>query len=192
MSAVNEVPQWAQRLHASLDASDARAKALAGALTVAQLNWRADPASWSIGQCLDHLRVANEVYGRAIESALTRPPTGPVDEITPGWFGRWFIRTQIEPSAKTKRGTAPKKIVPIATVDATILDRFLRSNQNARQLIERLRPYDVNRVRFVNPFVSWIRFTIGTGLEILTTHEDRHLLQAERVRANAGFPAAAR
>jgi hypothetical protein len=40
----------------------------------------------------------------------------------------------------------------------------------------------VNRVRFRNPFIAVIRFTIGTGLEIIARHEDRHLLQAERIR----------
>jgi hypothetical protein len=181
-------PRWSQRLLASLDASDARATALASGLSVAQLNWRADLATWSVGQCLDHLRVTNEVYGRAISSSLTAAPTGPVDDITPGWFGRWFIRTAIDPDTQKRKGKAPKKIVPIATVDATILDRFLRSNQDTRGLIGRAHPFDVNRVRFVNPFISWIRFTVGTGFEIITKHEVRHLLQAERIRQHPDFP----
>jgi hypothetical protein len=182
-------PRWAQRLLASLDASDQRATDLARPLSVAQLNWRADQSTWSIGQCLDHLRVANEVYGPPITSALHGTGTGPVDEITPGWFGRWFIRTVIEPSPKTlKNQKAPAKIVPVAKVDATILDQFLKSNLKTRELIARARSFDVNRVRFKNPFVFWIRFTVGTGLEILARHEDRHLLQAERIRAHANFP----
>lgn len=183
-------PTWAKRLLASLDESDRRATALASHLSVNQLNWCADSSSWSIGQCLDHLRVANEVYGSAIASALNGDGGGPVDEITPGWFGRWFIRTVIEPSPKTRKGKAPAKIVPIATVDATILDQFLRSNQQTRDLIVRVQSVDVNGIRFKNPFVSWIRFTVGTGLEIITRHEHRHLLQAERIRAHSNFPAA--
>src|SRR2546430_4319296 len=39
------------------------------------------------------------------------------------------------------------------------------------------------RSRFKNPFVRIIRFTVGTGLEVLWRHERRHLLQAERIRA---------
>jgi len=49
--------------------------------------------------------------------------------------------------------------------------------------------YDVNRIRFKNPFVPLIRFTVGTGLEIVSQHESRHLLQAERIRESPGFPA---
>ena len=69
-----------------------------------------------------------------------------------------------------------------------MLDQFLSSNDIARRFIDKAARYDVNRVRFPNPFVSVIRFTIGTGLEILTKHEDRHLLQAERVRTHPTFP----
>lgn len=183
-------PRWAVRLISELHAADARATALATGLTVAQLNWRPQPGAWSIGQCLEHLCIANDVYAGAIASALPGRSGGPVDAITPGPFGRWFIRNYIEPSARTRRAKAPGKIAPGTQVDAGILDRFLQSNAAAREIVERARDIDVNRVRFKNPFVPLVRFTVGTGLEILSRHERRHLLQAEGVRASPGFPAA--
>jgi hypothetical protein len=181
-------PAWCRRLIAELQESDARARSLAETLTAQQLNWRPRPHEWSIGQCLEHLLITNTVYVPAIADALANRPHGSAEEITPGWFGRWFIRSYIEPSAETKRGRAPKKITPAADVDATILERFLESNQRARDLVQRAAPYDVNRIRFKNPFIGIIRFTVGTGLQIISRHERRHLLQAERVRASAGFP----
>jgi hypothetical protein len=181
-------PPWPAQIVAEFNAADARATALAKSLTVEQLNWRSDPGKWSIGQCLDHLRVANEVYIRPMTRALDGKPPGVAKELAPGWFGRWFIRTAIEPSAASRKGKAPKKIVPIATVDATILDRFLASNDAARALVERASQHDVNRIRFQNPFVPVIFFTVATGLEVLWRHQRRHLLQAERIRHSAGFP----
>jgi hypothetical protein len=38
-------------------------------------------------------------------------------------------------------------------------------------------------------FIPVIRFTVGTGFEVTSKHESRHLLQAERVRQAPGFPA---
>ena len=175
-------PPWSRRLLSELDAADARATALVRTLTTEQLNWKPNPAAWSVGQCLEHLCIANEEYCRAMSPALAGRPHAPVQEITPGWFGRWFIRNYIEPSPATRRAPAPKKIRPTAQVDSSVLDRFLASNRTARELVRRAASYDVNRVRFPNPFVPMIRFTVGTGLEILTRHERRHLLQAERVR----------
>ena len=69
-----------------------------------------------------------------------------------------------------------------------MLERFLRSNDVARNLVRRASPYDVNRIRFRNPFVPLLRFTVGTGLEIISRHQHRHLLQAERVRQAPAFP----
>jgi hypothetical protein len=183
-------PLWCGRLLEAIEAADTRARAVARALSVAQLNWQPHAGAWSVGQCLDHLRVANVVYLGAMAPALEgRPAGGAAGAIAPGWFGRWFNRTQIAPSTATRRGRAPRTIVPASRVEADVLDRFLASNEHARAFVRRAADYDVNRIRFRNPFVPVIRFTVGTGLEILTQHQDRHLLQAERVRASADFPA---
>ena len=182
-------PPWCVRLRSELDAADARALALGKALTNAQLNWKPGPDIWSVGQCLEHLSISNEVYMRAISRSLGVAPSGPVDEITPGWFGRWFIQRYIEPATQRTRARAPRKIVPVAKhVDSSILERFIASNVAVRDVIGRAQQHDVNRVRFRNPFVPLIRFTVGTGLQIIARHNHRHLLQAERVIEMSGFP----
>ncbi len=181
-------PRWCIRLISELDIADKRATALAKTLTPRELNWAPSPGVWSVGQCLEHLCIANEEYVRAMSSSLVHRQPAVVQEIRPGWFGRWFIRNYIEPSSRTRRARAPKKIRPGAQVEPSILDRFISSNRKARELVHRASNYDVNRIRFRNPFLSVIRFTVGTGLEIVSKHQLRHLLQAERIRASAEFP----
>jgi hypothetical protein len=180
------LPAWMLRLISELNAADERAIAVAKALSPEQLNWKQTPGEWSVGQCLDHMAIANEVYLQAMRNSLEGRDPIVVQEIRPGWFGRWFIRNIIEPSPGMRRTRAPKKIVPAAHVAPSVLDRFLRSNHSIRDFIDRARNYDVNRIRFRNPFVAVIRFTVGTGLEILSSHERRHLLQAERIGKSAG------
>jgi hypothetical protein len=175
-------PAWSRQLIAELQAADQRAIALARGLSVEQLNWKPRPESWSVGQCLEHLCLSGEVYLAPIASALNNRQPSPVETITPGWFGAWFIRNYIAPSPVTRKAPAPKRIRPLlSVVEPSVLDRFLAANREVRALIERSQRYDVNRIRFANPFVPIIRFTVGTGFEIIAKHEDRHLLQAERV-----------
>ena len=177
-----DAPAWSRQLIAELQAADQRAIALARGLSVEQLNWKPRPESWSVGQCLEHLCISGELYVPPISKALNNRRHSQVERITPGWFGAWFIRTYIAPSPVTRKAPAPRKIRPVLTVvEPSVLDRFLAANREVRALIERAQPYDVNRIRFVNPFVPIIRFTVGTGFEIIAKHEDRHLLQAERV-----------
>jgi hypothetical protein len=189
---VDGAPRWCARLIADFSAADTRATTLAARLTRERVNWKPRPDAWSIGQCLQHLAISNDLYIDAIEAAMTRnlTTTGPVDEIAIGALSRWFIRSYIAPSPQTKRARAPKRIVPAAAIDENVLDRFLDSNQRIRAIVRRAGDYDVNRIRFRNPFVPVIRFTVGTGFELLARHEERHLLQAERVRQAPGFPAA--
>jgi hypothetical protein len=180
------LPAWSIRLIAELDAADQSAKELVMGLNPEQLNQQPTPGAWSVGQCLEHLCIANEVYLPAISASLESRSVGAVQEIAPGWFARWFIRSYIEPSPQSKHASAPKKIVPGARVEPSVLDRFLRSNQAARELVRHAGDYDVNHIRFRNPFIPVLRFTVGTGFEIITGHERRHLMQAEGVKRSLG------
>jgi hypothetical protein len=67
-----------------------------------------------------------------------------------------------------------------------VLDRLLAGNQRVCELAARASRYDVNRIRFRNPFAPVVRFTLGTGFWILARHNHRHLGQAERVRQALG------
>jgi DinB family protein len=180
----DSLPAWCRQLLADFNDSDARAASIVKGLTREQLNWKRSPAEWSVGQCLEHLAIGNEVYLRPMSDALRGRSRAVVSEIRPGWLGRWFIRTYIEPSGRTKRARAPRKIAPASHAELDVVDRLLRSNERLREFAMQASDYDVNRIRFRNPFVPLIRFTVGTGLLLLAAHERRHLLQAERIKAS--------
>lgn len=182
------LPLWATDLIAQLDEWDRQAKELAAGLTAEQLNWQPAPGSWSIGQCVDHLCATTDSYLPPVRAALENGRGPAVQKIAPGGPTRWFIRKFIEPSGQTARAKAPKKIVPNGHVEPSVVDRFVRGNEAVRELIRKAAPYDVNRMRFKNPFVPILRFTVGAGLLIICRHEKRHLLQAERVKAAPNFP----
>jgi hypothetical protein len=184
----SDLPPWSSRLMSELDAADRRAESVAAGLSPSQLNWQPRPEAWSIGQCLDHLRIGNEFLLPAISAALEGHGQRPVNEISPGWFSRWFIRSFIAPNPGGARARAPGKIQPAGQVAPSVLEGFLRSTEAARGLVRQASSYDVNRIRYVNPFFPLLRFTVGVGLEIVAKHATRHLLQAETVRQSAGFP----
>ncbi|HLK04915.1 MAG TPA: DinB family protein [Candidatus Acidoferrum sp.] len=180
--------RWDVRLISELDAADERARGLVGGLSAEQLNWQPASGGWSVGQCMEHLCITNEVYLPPMAGALESKKKQTVEDIRPGWFGRYFLRNFVEPAPNLKRVPAPKKIVRSAKVETSVLERFLTSNRATRDLIGRAGEYDVNKIRFRNPLIAVIWFTVGTGLEIVSGHERRHLLQAYRVKALPDFP----
>ncbi|HSB53345.1 MAG TPA: hypothetical protein VLD58_03280, partial [Gemmatimonadales bacterium] len=48
---------------------------------------------------------------------------------------------------------------------------------------------DLNGTRFANPFLPLVRFSVGTGFQVIAAHQRRHLWQAGRIRENPRFPA---
>jgi DinB superfamily len=92
---------WTLRLIAEFDAADQKAQELVTGLSPEQLNWQPGPGAWSVGQCLEHLCIANEVYLPAISSSLEGKPISAAQEIRLGWLSRWFVNSYIEPSPQS-------------------------------------------------------------------------------------------
>jgi hypothetical protein len=187
--ASSPLPDEIQRILDDLEANERRAEALVADLDSESLNWRPDDRSWSTAQCLDHLNVGNRVYLEAIRPALDearrkgRARRGPV---RPGWFERWFVAT-LEPPPRRKM-SAPKKIVPaFAGEKEALLAEFRRLHAQAAGLLRDSADLDLG-IRFRNPFIPLLRFTVWTGFVVIPTHERRHLWQAEQLRSTRSRP----
>jgi DinB family protein len=170
-------------------ASERDARALAEGLTEERAAWRSDPSSWSVAECIDHLATANRVYLEAMQSAADRARAGGrlrKCAAIPGMIGGWFVRT-LEPPVKTRsKMKAPKKIKPRTSPPfADAMRAFLASQQQVRRFLQTYADIDLAGVRFPNPFVTGLRFSLATGLHVIAAHERRHLWQAWRVRRAA-------
>jgi hypothetical protein len=176
-------------LEEAYDAAERDARALAAGLSETLGGWRVDANAWSVAECLDHLAIANRLYLRAMQPAadravaegrLRRAPA------QPGMIGGWFVRA-LEPPVKPRfRGKAPKSIQPRhAPSLGDAATQFLASQDEVRAFLRRYADIDLAGVRFPNPFIRGVRFSLATGLHVIAAHERRHLWQAWRVRQAA-------
>jgi hypothetical protein len=169
-----------------LASTETEARALVDGLDDTQINWQPSGTAWSIAQCLDHLSKTNSIYTAALRSAVLNPKPGSVPRrgpIRPGWFERYFIQSMDAPPGRKFR--APKKAVPASHMNREeALAGFLSSHEGIRCLVAECNEIDLNRIRFKNPFVGILRFTVGTGLLIMAAHDRRHLWQAREVRSS--------
>ena len=181
------LPDDLQRLEDELNAAERDAHALVEGLTETLGAWRAEPGSWSVAECLDHLATANRVYLSAMQPPAARAQAegrrrrGPA---RPGVVGAWFVNS-LEPPV-TRKTRAPRTIRPRTAPslnDAMMM--FLASQDEVRRFLRTYSHIDLSGVRFPNPFVRGIRFSLATGLHVIAAHERRHLWQAWRVRRAA-------
>jgi hypothetical protein len=176
-------------LDEAYDATVRDARAVAAGLSETQGAWREHDGSWSVAECLDHLATANRVYVEAMRSAAEparqqgRRRRGPA---RPGLLGGWFVRSLEPPARPGRKRKAPRKIRPrVSPPLADAMEKFLASMVDVHAFLHRYGDIDLNGVRFPNPFVRGIRFSLATGLNVIAAHNRRHLWQAWRVRQAA-------
>jgi hypothetical protein len=173
-------------LEDQFDAAERDAQALVAGLDEGQGGWRAGAASWSVAECLDHLATANRVYLRAMqEPAIAALEHGKERRrpARPGLVGRWFVNLLEPPVSPRFRMKAPRSIKPrTAPALADAFATFRASHDEVRAFLGAYAGVDLAGVRFPNPFIPGVRFSLATGLHVLAAHERRHLWQGWRVR----------
>jgi len=184
-----QVPADIHDLEDQLAAAERDAQALVQGLSEQQGAWRAEPGSWSVAECLDHLATANRVYLQAMSGAAvgarasSRLRRGPA---VPGFIGRWFVRMLEPPVQPRFKSKAPRAIRPRSAPSlADAFTAFMSSQQQVLAFLRAGADLDLTGVRFPNPFVRGVRFSLATGLHVIAAHERRHLWQAWRVRQAA-------
>ena len=186
------LPADVQNLHDQLDAAEREAQALVAGLAEEQGTWRSQAGSWSIAECLDHLATANRVYLLAMQEPANRARARRqyrCRPVKPGSIGRLFVRMLEPPPTWWSRLKAPRSIRPRAAPSfAEALAGFVASHADVRAFLSAHADLDLTGIRFPNPFVRGIRFSIATGLHVITAHERRHLWQAWRVRRQLERP----
>lgn len=179
------LPADLQSVLNELDRTDEEARQLVSDLSGAQINWRPSPTAWSVAQCLAHLGQMNSVLTAALRTAVRQASKNsvmPRRPIQPGWFGRWFI-SQMEAPPRRKMKT-PRQGIPEAHKNGEeILRAFMAAHDELRSLIHDARDLDLNRIRFRNPFIGLLRYSVGTALLVIGAHDRRHLWQASQVCA---------
>lgn len=191
---MNRNAQDIEYLKEQLDAADRDARALLADLVEEQGRWRAETGSWSVAECLDHLAAANRLYLEAMKEPAIRAREQRRfrrDAAAPGLAGRWFVK-MLEPPVKAPfRMRAPRSIEPrVVPSLSDAFANFATSQNEVRAFVRAYEDLDLAAVRFPNPFVRGIRFSLASGLHVITAHERRHLWQAWRIRRAAERAAA--
>jgi hypothetical protein len=172
----------------------ASAAEMAERLDMNQMTWQpGNGERWSISECLDHIAIATGIYLDAMQPAIgdARPGSGADVFQTAGFPSAKFTR-DMEPPPRVKFPAAGK-IRPRATLNPeAIAPEFLRTMDRVSALVASTESQNLNSVRFRNPLIPLVRFTVSTGFLIIAAHARRHLWQAEQVAKEPSFPIAAK
>lgn len=161
-----------------------RAQCLVDGLSRDQFVLRADPARWSIAECIAHLnrtaklvqKITLQGVARAKEENLRGE--GPFRLGTRGRILIWVA----EPPPKF-RIRAPRSVAPPLVMEQPekLIPDFMRAQDEWERLLQEAEGLDLARVT-LGTFFSPFRCQMSGGLMWMMAHQRRHLWQAENVK----------
>jgi hypothetical protein len=166
-----------QRLVAHLEMTSAWLPDEASGLSPAQLQFRPAPGAWSILEVIEHLTVADPIYWRQLQEAMKKPAgrfTAVGTDADILWYG--IDRTQREKAISSEH--APGRLQDLGPALESLRRLHAEMLEYAKTTHDDLRSHYVERQR--SDAYQW--------LLLISTHEQRHILQIREIKANPKFP----
>ena len=174
-SAAPLTEQERQRLIAHLNMTESWLVDEVSGLSAAQLTYRRAPGTWTILEVVDHLLVVGPIYWEDLQSALKGPAgqRSPANDADILWYG----------INRSNRELAIPSEVPKGLKD-------LRAGLDAyRKLHARLVEYvGTTKDDLRGHIVQRQSCDAYQWALLISTHEQRHILQIREVKSDAGFP----
>ena len=171
------------------DTAQARLHRLADRLTETRWGERADPARWSVAECVAHLNLTSRAYLPLLREALEEASR--LDEPPPDRYRRdplgWMLSLAMGPVRRIGRlrlgavRTIPEFVPDGGLPKAQLIEEFDRLQREQTAFVREADGRPINRVWVISPFDERLRYNLYSTFMILPRHQLRHVVQAERV-----------
>jgi uncharacterized damage-inducible protein DinB len=146
-------------------------------LSAAQVEFRRAPDAWSIAQVLEHLVVVAPIYWQDLQTAVGQPPGDRTSTMTDAdvlWYG--IDRTSREQAIPSERPTGQLRDKRAA------LEAYRKHHDKLREYMKSTR--DDLRKHFVQrQLCDAYQWAL-----LISTHEQRHILQIREIKSDPKFP----
>ncbi len=171
------------------DAAQARLHRLADDLTETRWAERADPARWSVAECVAHLNLTSRAYLPLLRDGLEEASGR--EEPAPARYRRdpigWMLSLGKGPVPRIDRfrlgavRTIPEFVPERGLPRAQLVGEFDRIQEEQAGVVREADGCPINRVWVTSPFDQRLRYNLYSTFVILPRHQRRHVVQAERV-----------
>lgn len=153
-------------------------------LTDEELGFSPAPGTWSIVEVFGHLNLSNEIYIRYILPRVTLAADRPSDDFSSTWLGDWAYEKIVpRPDGSVFKMNTAKSVRPVKpnTDVREVLHHFHRTCDALDDILRHSATKDLRRIRIPFHFIPLLHFSLGETLRFVIAHNERHLLQAQRL-----------
>jgi hypothetical protein len=150
-------------------------------LTDQQLNWKPNAEKWSVLECIEHLNRYAEFYNPEIAQRLKQAKSSKTGRFKSSWLGEYFAES-MKPKEKLNRMKTFTAMNPNQVqLNRSIIDRVLNYQRELLELLSQSRSFDLQRTKTSISISKIIKLRLGDTYRVLIYHNQRHILQAEKV-----------
>jgi hypothetical protein len=158
-------------------------------LSLNQISWKPGLKIWSVGECINHLVLTNDLYLKKMREIVYKSTsdsnvgfnysqslTGKLitNTVDPGNVKKFKTFKVFDPL----KSSAVNSVVQNYTL---IMKRFI-------EMVDDMSGINLKKIKFSSPVNKFIRLNLGDPLIFIPRHDKRHLDQAERMMNLAEFP----
>jgi DinB superfamily len=152
-------------------------------LAIEKLNFKEEPTSWSILECLEHLNLYADFYlpeiEKQIEANKHNTATG---FFKSGVLGNYFVNAIQLKNGTIKKIKSPKDKNPInSSLSVATIDSFLQQQSQLIKLLEKVKTTNLTKTKTAISLTKFIKLRLGDTLRFFVYHVERHVWQAENI-----------
>lgn len=170
-----------QTLHKQTEQLIAQAEELKG-YDLETLSWRANPQSWNVLECLEHLNLYGDYYLPVIAESIRKSSTNADREFSSGMLGNYFAQSMLPKEKLNKMKTFKDKNPLHSNLDKSVIDRFISQQVELLALLDQSRKVSLNRVKIPISIARFIKLKLGDTFQFFINHMLRHFSQIERIQ----------
>ena len=161
-----------------------------------QLFWKEDLKNWSIAECLEHLNLVAARQHKKIATQLNKAKKIKSVQKTMHKQHWWTIRKLNKLKLTDQNNVlsfldSPSKYHPTLDINSPahqVVQTFLEYQDNILQFIADAKVVQINSARISIAFWGLLNIDLGDFLSLLIYHNERHIVQAQRIHYHEQFP----
>jgi DinB superfamily len=152
-------------------------------LAIEKLNFKEEPTSWNILECIEHLNLYADFYLPEIKKQILSNKTNTGNGIfKSSVIGNYFVNAIQLKHGTIKKIKSPKDKNPLNyTLTITTIDKFLQQQKQLIELLNNATNIDLTKTKTAISLTKLIKLRLGDTLRFFVHHVERHMWQAENI-----------
>jgi uncharacterized damage-inducible protein DinB len=149
-----------------------------------QLNYKPAAGKWSISEVFEHLNITHHIYLHSILSKISQAPEVKSSMYNSSWLGDLlYTKTMPRPDGTVFKLKTRRLLQPTAREfnGNDVLNRFLQHQDSIHDVLLHASTKDLRCIKIPFSFTNVLKWRLGDNLRFLIAHNERHMLQAQRV-----------